>query len=299
MPNRAFVALLFAVIFLAASCKKETTEILHENVVVEGNQPPQYESVSTLAIENYINKLYIDLIGVEPDATTLAGHVQDLKDNNLDPSAREQIIITLQNERAYYQQFWNRASADFLEGVTDPEIQDQINIFLVISQQARANGDTLSAYYYEQEVARLSGVLAATTDWQNGAIDIRGFYKRFTLNYFYDQINMGSENFVIASFENLLGRLPTATELDNGVTMVDGFPSQILRVDGVNKIDLIDILTNSNEFYERLVIRTYQQLLTRQPDAGELAVGVQQVLSGKDLKALQVELLKSDEYAGF
>lgn len=298
MFNRAPVALIL-ILLLAIACKKETTEILHENVVVEGNQPPQHTAVATLTIENYITKLYIDLIGLEPDISTMNNHVQQLKDNDLSETVREQIITDLQDERAYYQQFWNRTASDMLDGVTDPEMQDQINTFLFIIQQSKANGDTLNAYYFEQEVAKLSNVLAATTDWQNGIIDIRGFYKRFALNYFYDEINMGSENFVIASFENLLGRLPTASELDNGVTMVDGFPSQVLRVDGNDKIDLVDILTNSNEFYERLVIRTYQQLLTRDPSTGELSLGAAQVQATKDLKSLQVELLKSKEYAGF
>ncbi len=298
MLYRAPVALIL-ILLLAIACKKETTEILHENVVVEGNQPPQHASVPTLTIENYITKLYIDLIGLEPDLTTMNNHVQQLKDNDLSETVREQIITDLQDERAYYQQFWNRTASDMLDGVTDPEIQDQINTFLFIIQQSKANGDTLNAYYFEQEVAKLSNVLAATTDWQNGIIDIRGFYQRFALNYFYDEINMGSENFVIACFENLLGRLPTASELDNGVTMVDGFPSQVLRVDGNDKIDLVDILTNSNEFYERLVIRTYQQLLTRDPSTGELSLGAAQVQATKDLKSLQVELLKSKEYAGF
>lgn len=299
MHLRFIVATCTAILLLFPSCKKETTEILRENVVVEGNQPPQHQAVATITIENYITKVYIDLIGLEPTATELDQQVQYLKDNDLSEAARESIITDLQDQRAYYQQFWNRTAADLLDGVTDPEIQNEINTFLFIIQQSYINGDTLVAYAFEQEVDRLSKVLSATTDWQQGNIDIREFYQRFTLNYFYDQINMGSENFVIACFENLLGRLPTATELDNGVTMVDGFPSQILRVDGNDKIEFSQIMVNSTEFFERLVINTYAQLLNRAPSAPELSLGVLAITSNYDVKSLQSDLLKSPAYAGF
>lgn len=299
MPKQSTLLLLLGLAFSMLSCQKETTEILRENVVVEGNQPPQHEAVATITIENYITKLHIDLIGLEPTEADLQQQVAFLKNNNLSIAARSTIIEDLQDQRAYYQQFWNRTAADLLDGITDPEIQDQINTFLFIIQQSLANGDTLVAYSFEAEVEKLSDVLAATTDWQQETIDIRQFFQRFTLNYFYDQINMGSENFVIACFENLLGRLPTATELSNSVTMVDGFPSQVLRVDGNDKIEFTQILVNSGEFFERLVIRTYAQLLNRVPTAGELVQGIAEVSSSYSVKTLQLNILTSSTYAGF
>ncbi|MFN6293226.1 MAG: hypothetical protein ACK4ZQ_04045, partial [Bacteroidota bacterium] len=34
-----------------------------ENIAVKNNQPPNYKGVSTLRVENYVQRMFIDLLG--------------------------------------------------------------------------------------------------------------------------------------------------------------------------------------------------------------------------------------------
>ena len=50
----------FFVLVLFASCRKESQRIVPETPV------PYYAGIPTVLVENYVNRLFIDLIGREP-----------------------------------------------------------------------------------------------------------------------------------------------------------------------------------------------------------------------------------------
>lgn len=57
-----FTKLTFRFLFIAflfVSCTKE------ETVIRNNNQPPKYSEISTIMVENYINRLFIDVLGRE------------------------------------------------------------------------------------------------------------------------------------------------------------------------------------------------------------------------------------------
>ena len=83
----------------------------------------------------------------------------------------------------------------------------------------------------------------------SGSTTISQYFAAFLDNYFYDQVNMGSENFVKGSFSDLFRRIPTASELTNAVTMVDNNPAILFMENGDSKGDFILIVTNNHEFY--------------------------------------------------
>ena len=71
-------------------------------------------------------------------------------------------------------------------------------------------------------------------------------------NLVYDQINMGTFNFVISAFDNLLYRYPTDAEYEAGYTMVeDNVSTTLMGQSGTNRGDFIRIMTEGQAFLPR------------------------------------------------
>ena len=80
------IFLFFAVLFVG--CKKET-------IIIDGNNPPFYDKVPTIKIQNYVNRIFIDLIGREPLDSEMDENVDYLRKNNLSKDSRSVIIKKL------------------------------------------------------------------------------------------------------------------------------------------------------------------------------------------------------------
>lgn len=281
-----------------SSCKKDVT--IHENLVVEGNVPPPYSGVTRLQVENYINKLYIDLIGFEPTATALASDADAIEAAGLSESAREAAIDAILAKPEHNTRVFNLASSRCLNGLQRDVIQDEKDEADFISNYyLTAIGDTFLSQVFEFEALKLQAVLDSEAEYAAGTIDINEMYRRFCYNLLYDEINMGSLNFVIAVFEDLFYRPPTVSETDKAVDMVDGVSSDILGVDGGTKGDFLGITTESSEFHGGMVVDAFKLLLARDASPEELAVLGSQFEASRDYGELLKEIAKTDEYAGF
>lgn len=293
---------LFALIVAAgfhSACKKEIVQTIHTDTTIVGNQPPNYTGVPTLSIQLYVNKMYVDILGREATQNELTANTNLLIAQNLSSTARAQIADALLNDTSYYQRLIDITSADFLDGNGGQQIADKLLEFNYLLQYADSINDELLSLYLETEIARLNVLQTTKQEYAAGTIGINEFYRRFIDNYFYDQINMGSENFVKATFDDLFRRFPTTSELSSGITMIDGFPAVLLLTDGVNKTDFMNIVVNADAFYEGLTRKAYLQLLLREPDTQETGAGIALVKPTGDYKALQKQLLISEAYAGF
>ena len=299
LSTRISVILWLIVLLTFAGCKKEVIEQVHQNKIVEDNEAPPYNGVSTLEIENYVNKLYIDLIGREPSDNELAADAVMLKANDLDEASRETIIDNLTGKYDYYTSYFESVSGRMLNGIDSAEMYEGLALYQALIQMAYQQGDTLLAFYLEYEYGKFLDLYTATSEYASGSIDINEFYKRFIFNAYYDEINMGSTNFVLSCFENIFFRFPTVAEETQGVAMVDGSSSQVFLQDGNSKTDFIDIVTQVAEFYQGLVIASYRSFLARDPTSYEMDLLMQDLEQTGDLQEMQKYILKSKEYAGF
>jgi hypothetical protein len=297
-PFLFLAALLIAV--AQTSCKKDPiVQTIHSDTTITGNQAPNYTGVPTLSIQLYVNKLYVDLLGREPNATELQTHTNSLITQNLSAAVRSQIVEQLLADSLYFGRLFDLTSADCTNGVGRTQINDMINLYTYVAYLDSLNGNTQYLFYYYYEIDRLTKLKTAGKDLFMNLIDINEFYRRFLDNYFYDQVNMGSENFVKAAFDDLFRRPPTEAELASGILMVDGGASSILLVDGSSKANFMEIVTHADAFYEGLARKTYLQMLLREPDSQELASAIILIKPAGDFKALQTQILISNEYAGF
>ena len=118
LTNYNFLIIISLILFSA--CTKQD-----EKIQVSVNTPKNYEDISTVKVENYINRIYIDLLGREPLNTERARDLGILRAGKLSYDTRKQLITRLMTDssfvvgdssykRAYYQRIYDLTKARFV-----------------------------------------------------------------------------------------------------------------------------------------------------------------------------------------
>lgn len=284
-----FFSYLILIISLFNSCKK------HEEVVVDGNTPPPDHTVPQATKDSYVNRVYISILGREADSTELAEAQVIINKNNFSLGNRQQLLDSVLSRPEYIYRTYQITRENLING-TDTS---QVTFYIGVYNALLTNVSYQSAWpAIKIEIDRFTAMKKIPADLISGAITIRGMYKRCIDNGFYDMINMGTENFVVSVYQNLFFRYPSTTELADAKIMVDGQPSNVLLQSGKNKTDFIDIIFNSTDYYEGTVRALYKRYLFREPTSLEMAAKTVLYKNSDDYKALQKDILSSNEYAG-
>lgn len=266
-----------------------------EEVLVPDNTAPPDATISDIVVESYVNRAYISVLGRKADNAEFQQAFDLLRAGNLAESDRATFVNGILGSSEYYENLFAVGRSLYLNSLDTTDIQEQILLFEIFIQEP-GNADIVDLLREEQ--ARMELILDIPGELASGAISLPEAHQRMVYNYLYDQINMGTQNFVISLFQNFLFRYPTEAERMASETMVDGFPSQIFLETGRNKADFMRIFFASNDYAEGQVRDVYTRFLFREPDAEELsreAVAYQQ--SG-DYESLLRTVLVSDEFVG-
>ena len=282
--------LLFSILLMVLSgCKKD-------EIIIDDNIAPPDSTVSTLVIENYVNKCYISLLGREPFEQEETEAIQILASGNLNVSSRKAMLETIINNPEYRTKILENNSLKLLNSPFDTtEIQTQLFIYNSILN------DPQYAPFYDLIVSiidNLETLLATPGEFGNGTIGMQEMHRRLVSNEIYDQINMGSFNFVLSLFNNFLYRDPTADEHNAGITMVDGFVAVIFFETGNSKEEFIDIFLHSDDYYEGQVRELFFRYLFREPTSEEQGYHSIRYKQSDDYDRLQKDILSLDEFAG-
>ncbi len=281
--------MLFCFVNLFLSCKKESLE------TVPNNKAPNDLTVELTTIERYITRTYILALGREPDSLEALNAKTDLVNSDLDSTSRANFANSIFTDPAYLPNLYEQNKINLLNNVDTAEFTFWIGIFNNFLQ------DTTAMFqwpYIQFEVDRMILMQSAYGEFTTGAIDIRELHKRMCNNYIYDQINMGSANFVISTFQHLVNRNPTNSEQVNGITMIEGNNSILFLEIGESKSDYLNILINTSNYYEAQVVFLYGKYLNRQPSSYEMATGTSLFSSTNDYTAVQKVILTSNEFIG-
>ena len=302
MNKRFLYIILLAFSFFA--CEKET-------IIIPNNNAPNYDEIPTILLENYVNRLYIDLIGREPLDEEMNLDVQFLRDNNVTIESRDTLISKLQFDttyvegdisykNAYFHRLYEMVKVRMIEGASNAYIQNEMGIFLFFYEVDSLAGNLIGAHNNLINYYRLKDVIDSESMLYNNFIDIKEMHRRMLNNAIYDQINMNTFNFVNAAFDNLLFRYPTQNEFNCSYSMIeDEIPQIVLGFSGSNKDDLINIICNSREFYEGIIHWSYLTLLARVPSTIETDYLMNDFYITCDFHKLQRYIMKTDEYAHF
>ncbi|MFT4544064.1 MAG: hypothetical protein ACI9UR_001980 [Bacteroidia bacterium] len=291
MPKALF-RILFSVLtlaVLATGCKKG-------EIIVPNNQAPPDSTISTLILENYVAKCYISLLGREPSNAEEANAVATLSNGNLSQASRQEILANIINNDEYAQKIIEYNATKLLNGAFDTtEIRNQIYLYTNLLS------DPQYAEFYDlinEAIDDLEDLLSTPQELANGTIGVREMHKRMVSNLVYDEINMGSFNFVQSLFNNFLFRDPTTEEHNAGITMVDGFVAILFFQTGNSKEQCVDIFLNSDDYYEGQVRDLYLRYLFREPTSEEQGYYANSYFDSDDFDQLQKDILSLDEFAG-
>ena len=298
---------VFYIIFVAitiTSCKKDV-------VIIPNNNAPIYSEIPTILLENYVNRLYIDLIGREPLDDEMSLDVQFLRDNDVSFQSRDSLIFKLQFDTvfipgdssykiAYFHRIYEMVKVRLIEGVSNSHIQTVMNTRYNRYVNDSLGGNMISAHENLMKYYRFKDVIYSESAYYNSLINIKEMHRRMINNPIYDNINMNTFNFVNAAFDNLLFRFPTQYEFNNSYAMIeDEQPYSVLGSSGTNKEDFINIICNTREFYEGIIHWTYLTLLARVPTTTETDFLMNDFYISCDFLKLQRYVMQTDEYAHF
>ena len=295
---------IISVAITITACKKDV-------VIIPNNNAPIYSEIPTILLENYVNRLYIDLIGREPLDDEMSSDVQFLRDNDVSFQSRDSLIFKLQFDTvfipgdssykiAYFHRIYEMVKVRLIEGVSNSHIQTVMNTRYNRYVNDSLGGNLISAHENLMKYYRFKDVISSESAYYNGLINIKEMHRRMINNPIYDNINMNTFNFVNAAFDNLLFRFPTQYEFNNSYAMIeDEQPYSVLGSSGTNKEDFINIICNTREFYEGIIHWTYLTLLARVPTTTETDFLMNDFYISCDFLKLQRYVMQTDEYAHF
>jgi hypothetical protein len=277
------------VLLILASCNRQKEVLIDDNTA-----PPDY-TIDDVVVESYINRSYISLLGRKPDPAETSSATSTLRQNNLSPANRESFLNTLLSLPEYFARQYDIGRSLYLNSVDTSAINDEIFVLDIV-----LNDPQYSAIWPQVEIEKdkLLKLLDIPDNLSNGNIDMPEMHRRMVHNLIYDEINMGTQNFVVSMYQNFLFRYPTAAELAAGELMVDGFVSTVFLQNGRNKEDFIALFLGSGDYYEGQVRDILTRYLFREPTSEELETLSVSYKTNGDYQAIIRTVLATDEYAG-
>ncbi|MEP7264381.1 MAG: hypothetical protein ABI772_07785 [Bacteroidota bacterium] len=281
--------MVFPVLIALSGCTK------YEEVIVPGNVPPPDPTVSSSIYEDYINRSYILTMGREPDSSELQHDLDVLHNGSLSAASRDTFATGVFADADFRT---HEYEDNHFELLRETDTLDMY-IMLINFDQYLADTANMIAWPYVQLLRdRLQLAYDARKDFVAGTINLKEVHHRLVNNVFYDELNMGSQNFVLAVFQQLINRNPTQNELASGVAMVDGNNAVLFLQSGNTKDDFLNIVFNSNNYYEGQVIKAYQKYLLRIPDTYEMDNGTHNYAVTQDYVRIEKDLIKTNEFVG-
>ncbi len=282
-----FQQTILFLILVFASCTK------YEEEIIPANTPPSDNTIEQQVYEDYVTRTYIRVLGREPSVAEMSSSLSILNQHALSISDRLQFLDDVFSKAEYYGHTYDDFRIELLNNMDSTDIPAQIYLYNLL-----AHDSTYITVWsiLNYEIARMQSLQNAPTLFANNTISIIDMHRSMVDNYFYDQINMGSVNFVVSLFQHFLYRTPTQQEQDAGASMVDGNNSSLFLQAGAGKNDFLSIFFASTDYYEGQVVRAYQKFLFRQPTTIEMNEATIKYKNSNNHIQLQKDILSRDEY---
>lgn len=287
---RVLPTLLGFCLLLLASCGDPG-----ELIIVPDNQSPPDLTVPEVVKENFVNRVYITLLGRKPEGTELTLAMSTLDQDNASTPQRKVVIETVLEDPAFRERQYNIARIDLLNNfdTTDIALFRAVFTQYLTDPQYEPFIDLI-----QYEINRLDKLSQAPVRYFAGDINRAEMHQRMINNQFYDEINMGTQNFVLSVFEHFLNRYPTEAEEAQAILMCDGFYSVCFGLEGNSKEDFLDILITSDAYREGQVLDLYESLLFRDPNSQEMSLGTLLYGQTQSYDSLLLDIMISEEFLG-
>jgi hypothetical protein len=264
-------------LLILSSCTKEELKI------VKGNEPPFDFTQSKSTRREFIDKAFIILSGREANLNELNWADSLLLAHQFSSQSREQVVNYITSLPEFLQNEYQQNIINQLNGaVNEQEISDRINTYNLILMN-----DSLAFFHpiviYERDRMLL---------FQQA----KSAYFRTVNNSFFDDLNMGSLNFVIAVYQLFYQRNPTQSETQAGVEMVDNLNSVLYSQNGSSKDEFLTIFFNQAAYYEGQIQILFKKLLLRLPTTEEQSFYTQLYLQTQNHRLIIAKISALDEF---
>jgi hypothetical protein len=270
---------------LLASCARD-------NIVPVDNLPAD-STITQIELENYINKTHIALLNRKPTQAELTQSLQQLDVDRYNRSIRDTYVLGIQDLDRSKWAIWQFLSDRILDGIDTTQVRESADIF----QYRVVNSGTQNEKdYWQWLLDRTNNNLVALEGWYNQDSTYNTLVGWMVRMPIYDEINMGTENFVVSIYQHFYHRYPTDHELTQASKMVDRQWGLLYGVNGNSKADFLNIFLNQGEFQQGLIINAFESYLNRIPTTIESDKHHHHLNNGWDYLKLQRYLLTSSEF---
>ncbi len=279
-------SIFLLLIFSSIACTKE------EINTVGGNTAPIDPTISNNTKNNYINKLFIILLDRKADSIEFKAALNLLDQDPGSQSKRREVISLIKINPEYSHVTWKSIRELLLDGTDTADINDEYDDLK--DDWSTATGSVKDALEYEWK--RLEFILDGAEKFEAKVSTWEDLQQSACNNLIYDDINMGTENFVVSVFQSLLNRYPTLEELDAAKDMVNGRPAVLFLQAGQTKNDFLDIFFSVRSYREGQVSLLFNNNLFRSPTSSELINYTNYYIDKNNYESLLLEVLSSSAY---
>ena len=270
---------------LLASCARD-------NIVPVDNLPAD-STITQIELENYINKTHIALLNRKPTQAELTQSLQLLDVDRYNRSIRDTYVLGIQDLDRSKWAIWQFLSDRILDGIDTTQVRESADIF---QYRVDNSGTQNEKDYWQWLLDRTNNNLVALEGWYNQDSTYNSLVGWMVRMPIYDEINMGTENFVVSIYQHFYHRYPTDHELTQASKMVDRQWGLLYGVNGNSKADFLNIFLNQGEFQQGLIINAFESYLNRIPTTIESDKHHHHLNNGWDYLKLQRYLLTSSEF---
>lgn len=270
---------------LLASCARD-------NIVPVDNLPAD-STITQIELENYINKTHIALLNRKPTQAELTQSLQQLDVDRYNRSIRDTYVLGIQDLDRSKWAIWQFLSDRILDGIDTTQVRESADIF---QYRVDNSGTQNEKDYWQWLLDRTNNNLVALEGWYNQDSTYNSLVGWMVRMPIYDEINMGTENFVVSIYQHFYHRYPTDHELTQASKMVDRQWGLLYGVNGNSKADFLNIFLNQGEFQQGLIINAFESYLNRIPTTIESDKHHHHLNNGWDYLKLQRYLLTSSEF---
>ena len=270
---------------LLASCARD-------NIVPVDNLPAD-STITQIELENYINKTHIALLNRKPTQAELTQSLQQLDVDRYNRSIRDTYVLGIQDLDRSKWAIWQFLSDRILDGIDTTQVRESADIF---QYRVDNSGTQNEKDYWQWLLDRTNNNLVALEGWYSQDSTYSSLVGWMVRMPIYDEINMGTENFVVSIYQHFYHRYPTDHELTQASKMVDRQWGLLYGVNGNSKADFLNIFLNQGEFQQGLIINAFESYLNRIPTTIESDKHHHHLNNGWDYLKLQRYLLTSSEF---
>ena len=282
--SRQILFSLLSISFLLASCGRDT--------FVPVDNLPADSTITQVELENYINRTHIALLNRKPTASEFAQSLQQLDINRYDRGIRDAYITNIQDMQRSKWAVWQFLSDRILDGTDTADVYWSAQWY---QERVNNSGTQNEQDYWQGLLDRTNNNIATLNGWYSNDSTYDALIAWMVRMPVYDEINMGTENFVVSIYQHFYHRYPTDHELEQASDMVDRQWALLYGGNGNSKADFIEIFTAQGEFKQGIIINVFESYLNRLPTTAESDRFLDHLSNDWDYQQLQRYLLTASE----